>query len=118
MESNNAVKRCSTHTFTFIFTHGPIVGHGEEGTHQDTDGDHDIPFVQWVNGEDMTVGAVFVRHTHMNIGLGQSPAYKLTSDNMNDPKTFNSLSATIPFSWYTIYIETITATKLYGCVNV
>jgi len=105
-------------THTFIITHGPIVGHGGKGTHNELGGtDHDHPFVEWVNGEDSEypegqyVEAVFVGHTHENWIF-----CNVTIDNIDNP-TGNDivpLGIPLPFSWYALYIETTTATKWYG----
>ena len=111
-DQKNAYANGEVHTF--IITHGPIVGHGGRGTHNELDGtDHDKPFVEWVNGEDSNylegrhVEAVFVGHTHLSGG------YKNITVNNMDMDNFNLDTGDIPFDWSTVYIETTTACKNY-----
>ena len=95
---------------TFVFTHGPIVGHNGDGTHDD----RDTPFVEWVNEVDMTVEAVFCGHTHQDfIFTGVIPS------EINDPD-FISKDEARSFQIYNylddvaIHIETSSTTKLYS----
>lgn len=107
---------------TFIFTHGPIVGHEGGATHDTIaiiEGspviikDRDPPFVEWVNGADMTVEAVFVGHTHEDWIF-----FDVNVENMNlatipwkpNPTGMNSLSYNECTSYY---IETNSACKNY-----
>jgi len=103
---------------TFLLTHPLIVGHGGKGTHQDMDGDHDRPFVEWVNGEDSDypegqyVEAVFCGHWHENWIF-----HDITVDNMNNENPLHYDDPTclraLYFKYPTFYIETTTATKEY-----
>lgn len=121
MKSDYATAISEGKTHTFIFTHGPIVGHGGGATHDSIvldapDEDRDIPFVEWVNEDEMTVEAVFCGHTHEDhLFYG----VESTESSMNNP----------PYDYYeidyiptnqiplqfsermTYYIETNTATK-------
>ena len=105
----------------FLLTHPPIVGHSGKGTHQDIIyGDHDRPFVEWVNGEDSDypegqyVEAVFCGHTHENHIF-----YGVDEVEIDDPDDYYKPSG--PYQWYETlnlafserpyYIETYSATK-------
>jgi len=104
---------------TFLLTHPLIVSHGGKGTHQNIIyGDHDRPFVEWVNGEDSDypegqyVEAVFCGHTHENRIF-----HNITLDNMNEkePPHYDDPTClqVLYFKYPTFYIETTTATKEY-----
>ena len=102
---------------TFLLTHPLIVSHGGKGTHQNMDGDQNLPFVEWVNGEDSDypegqhVKAVFCGHMHENWIF-----CNVTADNMDNPRGDDVIHSGVPllFSWHTLSIETTTATELYG----
>ncbi|MBU4143584.1 MAG: hypothetical protein KKH79_01410, partial [Candidatus Thermoplasmatota archaeon] len=119
MKSDYNTAMAAGKTHTFIFTHGPIVGHGGAGTHNtyeltgDPDmpvqlkEDRDIPFVEWVNEQDMTVEAVFCGHMHMNVGY-----IDVDITNMNDMGP-NFAENTILNIYSTVYLETTTACAGY-----
>ncbi len=90
----------------------------------DGDGDHDRPFVEWVNGDDsdypegIYVEAVFAGHTHLNRFY-----HDVNVDNMDGPYCYYTkapygettvspfIAISKDFSLGTFYIETDTATK-------
>ena len=133
MQSDYTAAKALGKTHTFIFTHGPIVGHGGGATHDSWDimigpdgelipvwVDHDVAFVEWVNGAGMTVEAVFCGHTHLNRFY-----HSVDIENMNDPYCYYTkplpgesiispkTKITYSYSNHVAYIETDTACKGY-----
>ena len=109
---------------TFVFTHGPIVGHGGGTTHDSYAliagsivkiEDRDIPFVEWVNEAGMTVEAVFMGHMHSSGGFKNINTQNIDYPNpSNSPHYYNwnGLGNSL-FSENTVYIETDTGTCNY-----
>jgi len=93
----------------FFFTHGRIVGGGEEQRGRMVD--YTEEFVEWANRPWVNMEAVFVGHSHDNRGW-----YNVNTANIDKPPNYydpddpNYISPTerltIQFSQDTIYIET------------
>jgi predicted phosphodiesterase len=89
---------------TFIFTHGPFVGHSESHTHTQ----NDLPFVNWVNT--VNVEAIFSGHTH-----DHNIFYSVNQYNMDAPPFYGNPIAqnTMMYIYDPPYFELASSTLRY-----
>jgi beta propeller repeat protein len=109
------------YTRSFVFSHGPIVGHNDDYTHTQNDGE----FVDWVNGYpsggSKNVEAYFCGHVHEHrIYYGDITWQNGNRNTMNNPRDkyvtdgySYTASIVLSYTGSSYYIETDTACKEY-----